>query len=94
MSDDKKIHKLFRIKYSLDGQILVGTISRNGKIGFVTETFHRHQGAERAIKTLLKQVYEAITLIDGDWSRINELIDDRTGEPGGSGTIRRRSKNS
>lgn len=94
MADDKKIHKLFVIKKSLNGQHMVETVSRNRRIGFVTETFQRRQGAERAIKTIIKQIYESITLIDGDWSRINELIDDRTGEPGGSGTIRRRSKNS
>jgi uncharacterized protein YegP (UPF0339 family) len=75
---NKKIHKPFVIKKDVNGQHFVETVGRNRKIGFVSESFLRRQGADRAVKSLIKYVYEAITLIDGDMSRIGELIDDKS----------------
>jgi uncharacterized protein YegP (UPF0339 family) len=75
---DKKTHKLFALKKAVNGQHYIETVSRNRKIGFVTEQFKRRQGAERAVKTLLIQIYEALMSIDGEFARIGELIDDRT----------------
>lgn len=74
----KKIHKPFVLKANRKGQHFVETVNRNRRIGYVTESYDRRQGADRAIISHLKLMQRALASIDNDLSRVGELIEDQT----------------